>query len=1238
MSGADNIQTAVHPREGAMRRDTKAVGKKSGLKRRKVLTLKRATRKAKTTETAALKAELRAARDRQTASAEVFRAIATTSGDAANALRRIAEITARLFGASSVTIHIAGEGDRWRQSIRWGTSSARVGHELTEAQLGPSGPNLPATVYRTNRQIHVPDLDRLSPAFARWPTFPIARASGTRSIAGTPLRHKGKAIGVLNVHRNRLAPFSKNELALMQSFADQAVIAIENARLFNETKQALERQTASAEVLQVISASPGDLKPVFDQMLAKAMRLCEAQCGFIYQIEQGAMRAVAEIGVPAAFAEYRKHNLHTGGATTPADVVRATKRPVHVHDARDSEPYRSGNPNAVAGVELGGARTVLYVPMIRNDEIVGLINVYRQEVRPFTGEQIALLENFASQALIAIQNARLFNEVQARTRDLSEALTYQTGSANILSVIASSPTDVQPVLDAIVKSSCELCEAYDAVLVLKEGEELFVGSHYGRVPLNRNRWPNDRGTVSGRAIADRKPVHVSDVTIAAAGFPTAAEMSVRDGGRTVLGIPLMREDESIGAIVLRRTDVDPFNEKQVSLLQTFADQAVIAIGNVRLFNEVQARTRDLQESLRQQTATAEVLKVIATSPTRVGPALQAIVESACKFCDAYDANVLLKEGEYLHYSAHYGPIRTGRGPDRISRQWVVGRSVVDKVPVQVSNYLAPEVAVEFPDGHRSALEQGHRCTLSVPLLRNGDAIGAIVLRRLEPVAFTARQIALLQTFADQAVIAIGNVRLFEEVQAQSKSLEEALQQQTATADVLRVISSTPGVLEPVFNAILENATHICEAEFGHMFLRDGEDFRVAALLAKNSAYPEWLRLEAKLVVRENPRGPLAKIVQSERVVHIADLAAEQSYAEGNARMVALVEASGARTFLGVPMFKDGLLIGVIAIYRQEVRPFAEKQISLVSNFAAQAVIAIENARLLNELHMRTTELSQSLDDLRAAQDRLVQTEKLASLGQLTAGIAHEIKNPLNFVNNFSALSAELIDEMNEVLADAGIEARKREELDEIHQLLKSNLEKVIQHGKRADSIVRNMLLHSREGSGELRAADINGLVEESLNLAYHGARAEKSGFNITLQRKFDPTAGSAELYPQEVTRALLNLISNGFYAATKRENDDAGFEPTVLAETRNRGDFVEIRIRDNGTGIPPELKEKIFIPFFTTKPSGEGTGLGLSMTHDIIVKQHGGSIRVDTEPGEYTEFIVTLPRSTGGQSNQRDAN
>jgi signal transduction histidine kinase len=382
-------------------------------------------------------------------------------------------------------------------------------------------------------------------------------------------------------------------------------------------------------------------------------------------------------------------------------------------------------------------------------------------------------------------------------------------------------------------------------------------------------------------------------------------------------------------------------------------------------------------------------------------------------------------------------------------------------------------------------------------------------------------------------------------------------------------------------------------------------------------------------MRESPvqmdRGSVAgRALVGGRIVHIADIKADSEYTFSPG-----LHLGNFRTAVGVPMLREGVPIGVLALTRKEVLPFTDKQIELVATFADQAAIAIENVRLFESVEARTRELAASLEDLRTTQDRLVQTQKLASLGQLTAGIAHEIKNPLNFVNNFSAVSAELIDELRQALSGAHLDSKLRAEISEIADTLQGNLDKVVQHGKRADAIVKNMLLHSREGSGEHRVVDINALVEESLNLAYHGARAEKQGFNITLERSLDPTAGEADIFPQEITRALLNLISNGFYAATKRnaETNGSDYEPTLATMTKNLGDRVEITIRDNGTGIPPEVKEKIFNPFFTTKPAGEGTGLGLSISHDIIVKQHGGSIEVDTQPGQFTEFRIILPRA-----------
>ncbi|WP_027550273.1 ATP-binding protein [Bradyrhizobium sp. Cp5.3] len=473
--------------------------------------------------------------------------------------------------------------------------------------------------------------------------------------------------------------------------------------------------------------------------------------------------------------------------------------------------------------------------------------------------------------------------------------------------------------------------------------------------------------------------------------------------------------------------------------------------------------------------------------------------------------------------------------------------------------------------------------------------------------------------------------LERKVEQRTAELSESLQQQTATADVLKVISRSAFDLQMVLNTLVESAARLCDADEGTIFRPKDGVFYLAASCGLGAEQESHLRTFASVPERGSVVG---RTLLDRKTVHVPDVQADPEFAPSSAR-----RRSDVRTMLGVPLLREGAPIGVFVLTRHMVRPFSEKQIELAATFADQALIAIENARLFEEVQERTRELSRSLDDLRTAQDRLIQTEKLASLGQLTAGIAHEIKNPLNFVNNFSSVSTELIGELNETLRSAALDDKTREDVDELTGMLKSNLEKVVQHGKRADSIVRNMLLHSREGSGEHRHVDINAVVEESLNLAYHGARAERPSFNVTLKRDLDPAAGAVNIYPQEITRVLLNLISNGFYASAKRkESAGDGFEPTLSATTRNLGGKVEIRIRDNGTGIPPEVKEKMFNPFFTTKPAGEGTGLGLSMSHDIVVKQHGGTIDVNTEPGAFTEFIITLPRTlaaggtTGGKT------
>ena len=1325
--------------------------------------------------------------EQQTATSEVLQAISKSPGELEPVFQTMLENAVRICGAKFGNLWLC-EGEGFRISAMHGAPPAYAEFLRRTPVVRPLPGHAIGRVASTKQVVHIADV-LLEPAYSKTSPAQIGTVdlAGARTVLAVPLLKDEELIGAIVIYRQEVRSFIDKEVQLLEDFAAQAVIAIENTRLLNELRESLEQQTATSEVLKVISSSPGDLDPVFQAMLENAVRICDASFGMLFRVKDELVSAAAMVGVPPQFAEFWRRGPQRPGPRTALGRVVEEKQTVHIADVRTEAAYVEGEPVFVAAVNLGGFRTILTVPMLKDNELIGAFGIYRQEVRLFSDKEVELLSNFAAQAVIAIENARLLNE-------LRESLQQQTATADVLKVISGSTFELQTVLNTLVEFAMHLCEADAATIWRPDGDVFKLAALRSLSPefeefARQNPIAPGRGTVTARVALEGKVVHIPDV-LADPDF-AGNEYIKRGDFRSALGVPLLREGETIGVFVLVRRNVRPYTEKQIELVTTFADQAVIAIENMRLLNE-------LRESLQQQTATADVLKVISSSPGALDPVFSTMLAKATELCDASYGTLWLHEGDGYRAVAMHGDLppvwieqwRSGAiyhpGPDRPMARAAEGREPIqiadmrtdpsylqgDALPVTgveiagirtlllvpmfresenvgliaiyrkevlpftekqidlVKNFAAQAViAIEnarllselreslqqqtatsdvlkvisrstfdlklvlealiesatrlcgatrghilqfngeflvFAAAHgafpgfteylaahpfrpgpgtiagRAAAEhrtvhvhdildepgyelsdlvkqQGYRTVLAVPMLREQTLLGVITILKSNVDPFTEKQIELVTTFADQAVIAIENARLLGELRQRTDDLSESLQQQTATADVLKVISRSTFDLQTVLQTLVESAARLCDADKTIITRQRNGVFYRAEAYGFSGEFMDYVR---NIPIQPESGSGFGRALLERRAVHIPDVKADPEYTS-----VEMQRLGDYRTVLAVPMLREGVPSGVLSLTRSEMRPFTEKQIELASTFADQAAIAIENVRLFESVEARTRELAASLENLRTTQDRLVQTQKLASLGQLTAGIAHEIKNPLNFVNNFSGISAELIDELQESLADVSLNDKRRAEITELMDTLRGNLDKIVQHGKRADAIVKNMLLHSREGSGDHRPVDINSLVEESLNLAYHGARAEKQGFNVTLERSFDPAAGQADVFPQDITRVLLNLISNGFYAATKRKAEAGdGYEPTLMASTRSLGDRVEIRVRDNGTGIPPEVKEKIFNPFFTTKPAGEGTGLGLSISHDVIVKQHGGSIDVETEPGAFSEFIIVLPR------------
>jgi len=931
--------------------------------------------------------ELSEAWEQQAATAAVLGVISSLPGDLGPVFNAMLENATRICDAKCGNLMLY-DGNAYQFAALHGAPPAWEEFARRQPVLSVR-PNSPlGRLATTHRLEHIVDIRQDEAYVERQPaTVVIAELAGARTMLNVPMLKGNELIGSINIFRQEVRPFTDKQIALVQNFAAQAVIAIENTRLLNELRQrtddlteSLEQQTATSDVLQVISSSPGELEPVFNAMLENATRICEAKFGNLFLREgDAALRMAAMHGEPDYLAFWQRAPLFNLRENAGSPLARAveTKAVVHVADLRSDPALAAGNRRVAALVETAGARALVAVPMLKDNELIGVIVIYRTEVRPFTDKQIALVTNFSSQAVIAIENTRLLNELRQRTDDLTESLEQQTATSEVLRVISSSPGELEPVFDAMLANAVRICEAKFGLMCFWEGTGFRVAAMHGLPPAHAEMRRRDPmlplipGTTLERVAATKAPAQTADVQAEPAYLndPTARAGLIGAGGaRSIVAVPMLKDDELIGAILIYRQEVSSFSDKQVGLLANFAAQAVIAIENTRLLNE-------LRESLQQQTATADVLHVMSRSQGDLEPVFTTILENAVRICGANFGNLVLAEGECFRNVSFFGapqaflehrrrePVirpRPGSDLDQIRNT----KKIVHTADMQMGGAASPAI-VELA---------GARTFLNVPMLKDNELVGTIGIYRQEVQLFTEKQVELVQNFASQAVIAIENARLLnelrqrtDELSQRTDDLSEALKQQTATSEVLSVISRSPGDLEPVFKAMLENATRVCEAKFGTLFrLENGVPIPSASL----GVPKPFLDFLARGPHEPSPHAPIARAARTKQVVHVADFSVDPTYIERNPMAVAGVELAGIRTLLLVPMVKDNDLVGVIAVFRQEVRPFTDKQIALIQNFAAQAVIAIENTRLLNELRQRTDDLTEALEQQTATSEVL----------------------------------------------------------------------------------------------------------------------------------------------------------------------------------------------------------------------------------------------------------------------------